>query len=119
MTSQTSKKDHNLSDSDNEIEIDNASLTSPKPQYHCFLLSNFDPKFQNCKQLFQQFLKYVPRTAIIELKPTKNGVLIKSPDPHFATTIRNRHTFEIFGHSATITALVMSETVICHSQFKP
>lgn len=106
------KKQHTLSDSDSEqdLRIDDpqqlpTDVDDNKQQLFTFLLTNFDPKFQNTKQLLHQFLKYVPRTAINELKPTRNGIIIKTTERTLAQTIRNKHTFEIFGKSANITSL--------------
>lgn len=105
-----SKKHHTLSesDSDQDIHIDDPeqhSYITDRQQEFTFLLTNYDSKYQNIKQIFQQFLKYVPRSNITELKPTKNGIIIKSPDRNFALSIRNKHSFEIFGKSANITSL--------------
>jgi len=48
-------------------------------------------------------MKYVPRIVIKELKPTRNGVIIKSTDKLLAQTMRNKHNFAVFGKSANIT----------------
>jgi len=36
------------------------------------------------------------RTAIAQIIPTKNGYLMKSPDPNLMKTIRDKCSFEIF-----------------------
>ena len=103
------KKSHLLSDSESDTErhmdinskVDFPDLTAS----YSFILTQFDPKYQNTKQLFQQFTKYVSRDTITRLIPTRNGVIIQTPDSNFANKIRNRHTFEIFGKSANITRL--------------
>ena len=100
------KKQHLNQDDTSSETSDSMHVDDPKssPSYS-FLLSNFDPKFQNPKQLLHQFLKYVSRQAISQIIPTRNGVIVKSPDPKLATTIRDKHTLEIFGKSATMTSL--------------
>ena len=66
-TSPPNKKQHvhdQDSDSDSsEMHIEEKSTEQTAPLYS-FLLSNFDSKFQNPKQLLQQFSKYVPRQTI-------------------------------------------------------
>ena len=80
-------------------------LGNSETQVHSFLLTKYDTKFQTPKCLFQQLLKYVSRDKISEIIPTKNGIIIKSPEPKLATTIRNKYSFEIFGTQAQLTAL--------------
>jgi len=65
---------------------DNTNSGPSEPMYS-FLLSNFDSKFQNLKHLLNRFLKYEPRPSISQLIPTRNGIIVKSPDPNLATTI--------------------------------
>ena len=91
------------------MHIDNTN-SSPSVTMHSFLLSNFESKFQNPKLLLHQFLKYVPRQSISQLIPTRNGIIVKSPDPNLATTIRNKFSFEIFGTSAKLTNLSSART---------
>ena len=108
------KKTHTISDNDSDGEHimdiadknqfpDLTKASAPKP--NSFLLSNYDPKFQAPKILMQQFQKYVSRDTISRLIPTRNGIIIHSTDPNLATTIRNKHSFEIFGKNATISQL--------------
>jgi len=110
-----SKRSHQLSasdyDSDQEQQMnitssdhDEHQATSKAP-LHSFLLTKFDTKFQTPKQLFQRLMKYVPREAIHQIIPTRNGIIIKSPDSALATTIRNKYSFEIFGKDAQLTPL--------------
>ena len=70
-----------------------------------FLLTNFDQRFQTPKLLLTQLLKYVPRTSISRITPTRNGMIIQTPDPNFATTLRNKHSYEIFGSNASLSRL--------------
>lgn len=48
-----------------------------KQQERTILLTNFDPKFQNTKQLLHEFIKRAPRTSIQELTPTGNSIIIR------------------------------------------
>ena len=77
---------------------------SPSPIF-TFLLQHYLPQFQSPKLLLQQFLKYIPRSSIHQILPTRNGMLIKTTTPDLFTHIRNKHSLEIFGPSATVTAL--------------
>jgi len=72
---------------------------------HSFLLTNFEPKFHNPKHLLIQVTKYLPRSQISEIVPTRNGMIIKSQDDHLATIIRNKVSFEIFVTNAYLTKL--------------
>jgi len=99
------KKQHVQGDTGNEsdnadvmITEETSGTTTP---LHSFLLSNFDAKFQNAKHILQQLCKYVPRQNVTQIIPTRNGMIIKSPDAQLATTIRNKFSVEIFGKSAT------------------
>ena len=74
-------------------------------QIHSFLLSDFEVKYSNHKLLYQRLLAYTPSVNIDRLIYTRNGVIIKSLDPNFATTIRDKASFEIFGKNAKITKL--------------
>ena len=82
---------------------------SNQPALYTFLLTNFDVKYQQPKLLVTQIHKYQPRLIIQQIIPTRNGVLIKTPDPHFARTIRDKNSFEIFGPTAQLTALTSSK----------
>lgn len=105
------KRTHTLSetnsDQDLQMDINNEeeSTATSASKNHSFLLTNFDAKFQNPKILFQQVTKYLSRDSIAQIIPTRNGTIIKSPDINFASKIRNRHSFEIFGKNANITRL--------------
>ena len=102
--------DRSVSDGEDRIDIDDPAqfpnLTGASaPARYSYLLTNFDTKFQNPKQLLLQFTKYVCRSDISQIIYTKNGAIIKSPDNNLATKIRNRHSFEIFGKTATMSQM--------------
>lgn len=103
------KKLHNISESssetENRMDINNHEQFPELTPNHSFLLTNFDDKFRNPKILFQQLIKYFSRNDISRIIPTRNGMLIQSPDQDLATKIRNRHSFEIFGKTANLTKL--------------
>jgi len=92
-------------DSDTRSMIVDTQLEATKQKYYSFLLTNFDPKYQSEKMLLQQITKYLPRDTVHQIIPTRNGIIIKSTDVNFATTIRNKHSFEIFGKNANMTKL--------------
>ena len=87
------------------VETTPSPLRNNQPAIHSFLLTNFDPKYQQPKLLLLQIAKYQPRTVISQIIPTRNGVIIKTPNPDLATSIRNKHSFEIFGHNANLAPL--------------
>jgi len=96
------KKTHRLSDSASDSDPMNISIdheenlvTTPETQFYSFLLTKYDTKFQAPKCLLQQLLKYVQRDKISEIIPTKNGIIIKSPEPNLAKLIRNKYSFEM------------------------
>ena len=108
------KKSHTVSgsESDNDRTMDFTNhqdfpeLTAArKPPSYSFLLTNFDTKYQNTKILLQQFIKYVNRDTIIRLIPTRNGIIVQSTDSNLANKIRDKHSFEIFGKTASMTRL--------------
>jgi len=107
-------------DSDHSMNISDSELLNPQgteqqtPTIHSFLLTNFDSKFQTPKRLLQQLLKYVPREKISQIVPTRNGIIIKSPDEHLASTIRNKHSYQIFGSEANLTSMSTRTTKIHH-----
>lgn len=109
LNSPPNKKSHTMSDtdSDNEraMDINNKDDFPELSPTHSFLLTNFDDKFRNPKLLLQQFSKYLSRDDIKRIIPTRNGIIIQSHDRNLATKIRNRHSYEIFGKSATLTRL--------------
>lgn len=105
-----SKRTHTISDSNSETDRsmdigNNEDFSSTATKTYSFLLSNFDPKYNNPKQLLNQCLKYISRDKITRIIPTRNGTIIQTQDSNFATTIRNKYSFEIFGKAATMTRL--------------
>jgi len=88
---------------DMQASDDQFTSTPDQPTY-TFLLTNFDTKYQTPKLLLQ-LLKYVHRDTITEITCTRNGIIIKSPEKEFAKSLRNRHSFEIFGKHAHLAPL--------------
>lgn len=111
-SSPSTKETHAFSESDTEImdiTDDESShrqhADSQQASLYSYLLTNFDTKFQSPKRLLQQLTKYVHRNAISEIINSRNGIIIKYPDTHVTTTIRNNFSFEIFGTQANLTSL--------------
>jgi len=72
---------------------------------HSFILTNYDVKYQNTKLLLQQIAKYMHRDIITRIIPSRNSIILQTHDANFATTIRNKFSYEIFGKSANLTCL--------------
>lgn len=98
------QSNHDNNDADSSA-MDFSTPGNDHPPIFNFLLTNADPKFSNPKHVLIQLQKYYPRANIQEIVFTRNGILIKSPDPNLARTILNKVSYTIFGPTANLQSL--------------
>jgi len=108
------KKTHTISgsesDGEHHMDINDRTEFPELTKPFSFILTHYDSKYENPKLLLQQLTKYVSRNIIVRIIPTRNGMIIHTTDANLASKIRNKHSFEIFGKTATMSRLEQKQT---------